>query len=73
MDQNDQKLLERQLRNFQAAPRNTGVMMLMLVGAFVVGISFGSFVTELQPTPPRVASNDATLASPSPTGAPTIR
>jgi hypothetical protein len=50
MDHRDWQLLDKQMRNLQP-PRRGGLMMLILAGAFLAGMTAGSaFLKESQPT-----------------------
>ena len=42
MNRRDRELLSRQMRRFQPSPYPVGLMMLILAGAFLVGMIAGS-------------------------------
>jgi hypothetical protein len=42
MNRRDQELLDRQMRRFQPSPRRYGVIMVVLVVAFLAGMTAGS-------------------------------
>ena len=42
MNRRDQELLDRQMRRFQPPPRRDGVIMVVLVVAFLAGMTAGS-------------------------------
>jgi hypothetical protein len=65
MDQRDQELLNKQPRGL-SPPRQNGVMILMVVVVFFVGMTLGGipFAHKSEPT------NDATAAISLPNGAP---
>jgi hypothetical protein len=61
MNRHDQELLDKQLRALPVAPRNDGVMILVLLVVFLSGMTVGGFLyafTE-QPGPTRSAMNDS--------------
>ena len=49
MNRRDQELLDRQMKWFQPSPHPVGLMMLILAGAFLVGMIAGSIFTSQQP------------------------
>jgi hypothetical protein len=50
MNRRDRELLERQMRRFQSSSPPAGLTMLILAGAFVVGMIAGSIIfTSRQP------------------------
>jgi hypothetical protein len=50
MNRRDRRLLSRQMRRFQPSPHPVGLMMLILAGAFLVGMMAGSIIfTGQQP------------------------
>jgi hypothetical protein len=50
MNRRDRGLLSRQMRRFQPSPHPVGLMMLILAGAFLVGMMAGSIIfTGQQP------------------------
>jgi hypothetical protein len=60
MNRRDRELLQKQLRNVSAPPRNDGALMLAVVAVFLAGMTAGSFLYAFTDQPPvRVASNDA--------------
>jgi hypothetical protein len=44
MNRRDRILLGQQMKHFQPSPRRDGVMVLILVGVFVAGLTAGSFL-----------------------------
>ena len=48
MNRRDQELLDRQMRRFQPLPHPVGLMMLIVAGAFLVGIIAGSIIFSSQ-------------------------
>ena len=61
MNRRDRELLERQMRRFQPSPHPVGLMILILAGAFLVGMIAGSIIlTSQQPVP--TASTDGKTA-----------
>jgi len=61
MNRRDQELLSRQMRRFQPSPHPVGLMMLILAGAFVVGVIAGSTpFTSQQPV--QIASTAGSTA-----------
>jgi hypothetical protein len=50
MDDRDWKLLRRQMRNFQQAPRRDGVMILILAGIFLAGLTAGNLLSASHPS-----------------------
>ena len=61
MNRRDQELLDRQMRRFQPSPHPVGLMMLILAGAFLVGMIAGSIVFTNQ-QPMQTASIDGKTA-----------
>ena len=61
MNRRDRELLERQMRRFQPSPHPVGLMMLILAGAFLVGILAGSIIFTSQ-QPVQTASTDGKTA-----------
>jgi hypothetical protein len=57
MNRRDRELLERQMRRFQPSPHPVGLMMLILAGAFLVGMIAGSIIFT-SPQPVQTASTD---------------
>ena len=61
MNRRDRELLDRQMRRFQPSPHPVGLMMIILAGAFLVGMIAGStFFTSQQPV--QTASTDGKTA-----------
>jgi hypothetical protein len=61
MNRRDRELLSRQMRRFQPSPHPVGLMMLVLAGAFLVGMMAGSIIfTNQQPV--QTASTDGKTA-----------
>jgi hypothetical protein len=48
MNRRDRKLLDRQMRRFQPLPHPVGLMMLIVAGAFLVGMIAGSLILPSQ-------------------------
>jgi hypothetical protein len=44
MNRRDRVLLGKQMKHFQPSPRRDGVMVLILLGLFVAGLTAGSFL-----------------------------
>ena len=61
MNRRDRELLERQMRRFQPSPHPVGLMMLILAGAFLVGMIAGSTIFTSQ-QPVQTASTDGKTA-----------
>ena len=61
MNHRDRELLERQMRRFQPSPHPVGLMMLILAGAFLVGMIAGSMIFTSQ-QPVQTASTDGKTA-----------
>ena len=61
MNRRDRELLERQMRRFQPSPHPVGLMMLILAGAFLVGMIAGSIIFTSQ-QPVQTASTDGKTA-----------
>ena len=55
MDRRDQELLDKQMRRL-SAPRNDGVIAVMLAVMFGVGMTLGSVVFPHQTEPTQIAS-----------------
>jgi hypothetical protein len=62
MDQHDQELLDKQFRHLQPT-RDDGATVLMLLGMFFAGMTFGSIWFGHQNLPTRLASNDVPASS----------
>jgi hypothetical protein len=60
MNRRDRELLSRQMKRFQPSAHPVGVMMLILAGAFLVGMVAGSIFTSQQPV--QTASTDGKTA-----------
>jgi hypothetical protein len=61
MDRRDHELLDKQLRNVYAAPRNDGVMVLALLTVFFSGMAVGGFFYAYADEPMEIASKQAVL------------
>ena len=61
MNRRDQELLSRQMRWFQPSPQPVGRMMLILAGAFLVGMIAGSVIFTSQ-QPVQTTSTDGKTA-----------
>ena len=61
MSRRDRELLDRQMRRFQPSPHPAGLMMLILAGAFLVGMIAGSIIFTSQ-QPAQTASTDGRTA-----------
>ena len=61
MNGRDRELLSRQMRRFQPSPHPVGLMMLILAGAFLVGMMAGSLIFTGQ-QPVQTASTDGRTA-----------
>jgi hypothetical protein len=70
MDQRDQELLGKQLRQLNPSPRSDGVMILAFLAVFFTGMALGGFLFAYNSEPLQIASNDATTATSVPNGAP---
>jgi hypothetical protein len=57
MDRRDQELLDKQMRNL-SAPRNDGVIAVLLAAMFLVGMTLGSVLSAHQSEPIQIASMD---------------
>ena len=55
MDRRDHELLDKQMRRL-SAPRNDGVIAVMLTVMFVVGMTLGSVLSTHQSEPTQIAS-----------------
>jgi hypothetical protein len=60
MDQRDQELLGKQLRQLNPSPRSDGVMILAMVAVFFSGMALGGLLFAQESEPVQIASNDAT-------------
>jgi hypothetical protein len=61
MNRRDRELLSRQMRRFQPSPHPVGLMMLVLAGAFLVGMMAG-FIIFTNQQPVQTASTDGKTA-----------
>ena len=61
MNRRDRELLSRQMRRFQPSAHPVGLMMLILAGAFLVGMMAGSTIFTSQ-QPVQTASTDGRTA-----------
>ena len=61
MNRHDRELLSRQMRRFQPLPHPVGLMMLIVAGAFLVGMIAGSIIFTSQ-QPVQTASIDGKTA-----------
>ena len=61
MNRRDRELLDRQMRRFQPSSHPAGLMMLILAGAFLVGMIAGSMMFTSQ-QPVQTASTDGKTA-----------
>ena len=61
MNRRDRELLDRQMRRFQPSPHPVGLMMIILAGAFLVGMMAGSIIFTTQ-QPVQTASTDGKTA-----------
>ena len=61
MNRRDRELLDRQMRRFQPSPHPVGLMMIILAGAFLVGMIAGSIIFTSQ-QPVQTASTDSKTA-----------
>ena len=60
MTQDEQELLEKQLRAVAVAPRDNGMLMLAIAAVFFAGMAFGGFLFAYNgQSPLHLASNDA--------------
>jgi hypothetical protein len=55
MNRHDQELLDKQMRRL-SAPRNDGVIAVMLAVMFVVGMTLGGVLSEHETEPAQIAS-----------------
>jgi hypothetical protein len=63
MTENDQELLDKQLRGIDAAPPG-GVLMLAIAAVFFTGMAFGGFLfAYTDEAPLRIAANDIPVAT----------
>jgi hypothetical protein len=57
MDRRDQELLDKQMQRL-TAPRNDGVIAVLFVAMFLVGMTLGSVLSEPKTEPIQIASMD---------------
>ena len=57
MDLRDQELLDTQMRSLRP-PRNDGVVAVLLVAMFLVGMTLGGVLSEHKSEPIQIASMD---------------
>jgi hypothetical protein len=63
MNRRDQELFDRQMRRFQPASHPVGLMMLILAGAFLIGMIAGSIIfPSQQPVQPTSTDGRTALA-----------
>jgi hypothetical protein len=55
MNRHDQELLDKQMRRL-SAPRNDGVIAVILAVMFVVGMTLGGVLSEHETEPAQIAS-----------------
>jgi hypothetical protein len=55
MDRHDQELLDKQMRRL-SAPRNDGVIAVILAVMFVVGMTLGGVLSEHETEPAQIES-----------------
>ncbi len=72
MTKYDQELLDKQMRELNASPRNDGVIMLAILAVFFVGMTLGGFLSAYKSESMQIAWNDATPAISLPNAAPPI-
>ena len=68
MDQRDQELLDKQLRQLNPSPRSDSVMMLAILAVFFAGMALGGFLFAYESEPVQIALNDAPHAILNPNG-----
>jgi hypothetical protein len=61
MDHRDRELLDKQMRRMQPTPGQAGTMIAVVVGVFLVGVTFGGLLFASS-EPIRVAANDVEVA-----------
>jgi hypothetical protein len=61
MNRRDQELLARQMKRFQPPPPRGSVIILVMVGVFLAGMTVGSLLFRSQPTV-QTASSDGKTA-----------
>jgi hypothetical protein len=61
MDDRDRELLDRQMRNLQPPPRPDGLMILILTGVFLAGMTLGTLLFGIHPRV-QTATNDGKTA-----------
>jgi len=57
MDRRDQELLDKQMQRL-TSPRNDGVIAVLFVAMFLVGMTLGSVLSEPKTEPIQIASMD---------------
>ena len=63
MNRRDRELLDRQMRRFQPSQHPVGLMMIILAGAFFVGMIAGSIIfTGQQPVQTALSDGKTALA-----------
>jgi len=62
MDQREQELLDKQLRQLNPSPRGDGVVILAILAVFFAGMALSGFLFSYKGEPVQIASNDATPA-----------
>jgi hypothetical protein len=61
MDQRDRELLDKQMGRLQPTPGQAGTLIAVVVGVFLVGVTFGGLMFSSS-EPIRVAANDVAVA-----------
>jgi hypothetical protein len=72
MDQRDQELLDKQLRQLNPSPRSDGVLILAMLAVFCIGVALGGFLFAYKSEPVQIALNDAQPAVLIPNGTSSI-
>jgi len=62
MTQDEQEFLEKQFRSVAVAPRDDGVLMLVIAAVFFAGMALVGFLFAYNTPPPHLASNNARAA-----------
>jgi hypothetical protein len=57
MDRRDQELLDKEMRRL-TPPRNDGVIAVLFIAMFLVGMTLGSVLSEPKTDPIQIASMD---------------
>jgi hypothetical protein len=60
MNRRDQELLARQMKRFQSPPPRASVIILVMVGVFLAGMTVGSLLLQIQPTVQKAAGDGKT-------------